>query len=103
MVRLEREPQDLRKAGKSQARASSNPPPIAPPRTTTTVGMRNASMAWNELLHSAMNVRNQSALFPGHSGTLPPMQLARIVPHQLRVSALCSQANARWGQGTLSV
>src|SRR5947209_2448234 len=64
---------------KSQARASSNPPPIAPPRTTATVGMRNASMAWNELLHSAMNVRNQSALFPGHSGTLPPHAEIRAV------------------------
>jgi len=41
--------------------------------------MRNASIAWNELLHSAMNVRNQSALFPGHSGTLPPIAEIRAV------------------------
>src|SRR6266404_4786213 len=67
---------------------------MAPPRTTATVGMRNASMAWNELLHSAMNVRNQSALFPGHSGTLPPMQ--KFGPSDRMTSTRLSLRLASW-------
>src|SRR5438477_12285742 len=56
--------------------------------------MRNASMAWNELLHSAMNVRNQSALFPGHSGTLPPMQ--KFGPSDRMTSTRLSLRLASW-------